>query len=87
MSSWFLLVSDCPITDGLSSKDRATNVLEYPPKGTKSAQCVNFALNGNIDGLKALFVRGSASARDISSTRGYSILRVSPFLVVTCYRF
>lgn len=41
-----------------------------------SAQCVNFALDGNIDGLKDLFRRGLASPRDVSSTRGYSILRV-----------
>ena len=41
-----------------------------------SAQCVNFALNGNIDGLKDLFIRGMASPWDVSSTRGYSVLRV-----------
>ncbi|KAL8830340.1 MAG: hypothetical protein Q9170_005776 [Blastenia crenularia] len=40
-----------------------------------SAQCVNFALNGNVDGLKELFIRGQASPRDVSSTRGYSVLR------------
>jgi ankyrin repeat protein len=40
-----------------------------------SAQCVNFALTGNIDGLKNLFRRGLASPRDVSSTRGYSVLR------------
>ena len=42
-----------------------------------TAQCVNFALNGNIEGLRDLFDRGMASPRDVSSTRGYSILRVS----------
>lgn len=42
-----------------------------------SAQCVHFALNGNIDGLKSLFSQGVASPRDVSSTRGYSLLRVS----------
>ncbi|MCJ1456869.1 hypothetical protein MMC28_007235 [Mycoblastus sanguinarius] len=40
-----------------------------------SAQCVNFALNGNIDGLKDLFKKGLASPRDVSTTRGYSVLR------------
>ncbi|RYO89843.1 hypothetical protein DL762_003027 [Monosporascus cannonballus] len=40
-----------------------------------TAQCVTFALNGNIEGLKALFSQGLASPRDISSTRGYSLLR------------
>ena len=44
-----------------------------------SAACVNFALTGNIDGLKDLFKRGLASPKDVSSTRGYSILRVSPW--------
>ena len=40
-----------------------------------SAQCVNFALKGNIDGLKYLFKKGLASPRDVSTTRGYSVLR------------
>ncbi|KAI9772906.1 MAG: hypothetical protein M1840_008788 [Geoglossum simile] len=40
-----------------------------------SAQCVDFALDGNIEGLKDLFKRGLASPRDVSSTRGYSVLR------------
>ena len=40
-----------------------------------SAQCVNFALSGNIDGLKELFTRGLASPVDVSTTRGYSLLR------------
>ena len=42
-----------------------------------TAQCVHFALNGNIEGLKGLFRRGLASPRDVSNTRGYSVLRVS----------
>jgi hypothetical protein len=41
-----------------------------------SAQCVSYALEGNIEGLKSLFKHGLASPRDVSSTRGYSILRV-----------
>ena len=41
-----------------------------------SAQCVTFALNGDIEGLKDLFRQGLASPRDVSSTRGYSVLRV-----------
>ncbi|KAL8788539.1 MAG: hypothetical protein Q9213_001612 [Squamulea squamosa] len=40
-----------------------------------SAQCVTFALDGNIDGLKDLFKQGLASPRDVSTTRGYSVLR------------
>ena len=44
-----------------------------------SAPCVSFALNGNITGLKDLFNRGLASPRDVSSTRGYSVLRVRPW--------
>lgn len=42
-----------------------------------SAQCVSYALEGNIEGLKSLFKHGLASPRDVSSTRGYSLLRVS----------
>ncbi|KAM0517681.1 hypothetical protein ACHAPE_004654 [Trichoderma viride] len=40
-----------------------------------NSQCINFAVDGNIDGLKFLFNRGLASPRDVSSTRGYSLLR------------
>ncbi|KAJ4151006.1 hypothetical protein LMH87_011727 [Akanthomyces muscarius] len=39
------------------------------------AQCINFAISGNITGLQHLFNSGLASARDISTTRGYSLLR------------
>lgn len=42
-----------------------------------SVQSVSLALNGNIEGLKNLFAQGLASPRDVSSTRGYSLLRVS----------
>jgi hypothetical protein len=42
-----------------------------------SAQGVTYALEGNIDGLKSLFKQGLASPRDVSDTRGYSLLRVS----------
>ena len=40
-----------------------------------SAQCVNSALTGNIDGLKDLFKGGLVSPRDVSTTRGYSVIR------------
>ena len=48
-----------------------------------NAQCVTFALNGNVEGLKDLFRRGLASPRDISTTRGYSVLRASSTLQST----
>ncbi|KMU79137.1 hypothetical protein CISG_07501 [Coccidioides immitis RMSCC 3703] len=40
-----------------------------------SAQCVNLAVKGDIDGLKHLFTHGLASPRDVSTSRGYSLLR------------
>ncbi|KAK5128007.1 hypothetical protein LTR85_005124 [Meristemomyces frigidus] len=40
-----------------------------------SAACVDFAMKGNIEGLQDLFRRGLASPRDVSSTRGYTMLR------------
>jgi hypothetical protein len=45
-----------------------------------TAQCVDFALNGNIEGLKGLFKRGLASPWDVSSTRGYTMVRVSVYV-------
>ena len=41
-----------------------------------SAECVKLALEGDINGLKALFQYGMAFPKDMSSTRSYSILRV-----------
>lgn len=40
-----------------------------------TSQCVNFALQGDIEGLKYLFSHSLASPRDVSTTRGYSVLR------------
>lgn len=51
----------------------ALNFLRRVPD---TAQSVGFAQAGNVDGLKDLFRRGLASPRDVSSTRGYSLLRV-----------
>lgn len=42
-----------------------------------SSPCVDFAVSGNIDGLKELFRSGVASPKDVSITRGYSLMRVS----------
>ena len=42
-----------------------------------TAQCIDFASNGNIEGLRDLFDRSIASPRDVSSNRGYSLLRIS----------
>ena len=46
-----------------------------------SAQCVHYAMQGNIEGLIELFRRGQASPWDVSSTRGYTLSRVSHQLV------
>ncbi|KAF3938286.1 Ankyrin-1 [Dactylella cylindrospora] len=39
------------------------------------AQAVSFALQGNIDGLKYLFNQGLASPRDVSESRGFTLMR------------
>jgi hypothetical protein len=41
-----------------------------------TARSINFAMNGNIDGLKYLFTLGLASPNDTSCSRGFSLLRV-----------
>lgn len=48
-----------------------------------NSQCVDLALAGDIEGLKDLFKRSAASPRDVSSTRGYSLLRVKKFRAQT----
>ncbi|KAH8748463.1 ankyrin repeat-containing domain protein [Diaporthe sp. PMI_573] len=49
--------------------------LALPRKVSDTAQSIEFAMKGNIDGLKNLFSLGLASPRDESHTRGYSLLR------------
>ena len=46
-----------------------------------SARCIHYAMHGNIEGLKDLFRRGQASPLDVSSTRGYTLSRVSRQMV------
>ena len=46
-----------------------------------SAQCVHYATQGNIEGLRDLFGRGLASPWDVSSTRGYTLSRVGRTIV------
>ncbi|KAE8144374.1 hypothetical protein BDV25DRAFT_145692 [Aspergillus avenaceus] len=41
-----------------------------------TAPCVEFALRGDIEGLKSLFGRGLASPGDVSVTRGYTLVRL-----------
>ncbi|KAF2149926.1 hypothetical protein K461DRAFT_245163 [Myriangium duriaei CBS 260.36] len=60
---------------GHGSSLGTTFQLETLRRVPDTAQCVTFALNGDIDGLKYLFRNGLASPRDVSSTRGYSVLR------------
>ena len=42
-----------------------------------AAQSIWFALKGDIDGLKNLFSQGLASPRDVSDSRGFSLVMVS----------
>ena len=40
-----------------------------------SSQSVTFAMQGDIEGLKYLFAQGLAGPRDVSNSRGYTLLR------------
>ncbi|GFF56429.1 hypothetical protein IFM46972_10511 [Aspergillus udagawae] len=40
-----------------------------------ASQSIAFAMQGNIEGLKYLFAQGLASPRDVSNSRGYSLVR------------
>lgn len=51
--------------------------LSLPRKVSDTAQSIEFAMRGNIDGLRYLFSLGLASPRDESHSRGFSLLRVS----------
>lgn len=60
---------------GFQINSGPTMQLETLRRIPDSAQGISFALNGDVEGLKYLFRNGMASPRDISSSRGYSLLR------------
>lgn len=72
MSIWSTIVQ---IQLGLSLYGGPSLKLETLRRIPDSSQCVDFALNGNILGLQHLFKNGLASSRDVSSSRGYTLLR------------
>ena len=41
------------------------------------SQSIAFAMQGNIDGLKHLFSQGLVGPRDVSDSRGFTLMRVS----------
>lgn len=45
-------------------------------KVSDTAQSILFAMKGDIDGLKYLFSQGFASPRDVSDSRGFSLISV-----------
>ena len=49
------------------------------------SQSISFAMQGNIDGLKYLFSQGLAGPRDVSDSRGFTLMRVS--LLSNHYRY
>jgi len=56
-------------------------------KVSDTAQSISFAMKGDIDGLKYLFSQGLASPRDVSNSRGFSLVSVgltTPFSPQRC---
>ncbi|KAI1131417.1 ankyrin repeat-containing domain protein [Nemania abortiva] len=69
---WSLIVQFTLLYQGNLGPQFELKTLRQVPD---SAACVNYAIKGDIEGLKDLFKRGVASPRDVSDTRGYSLLR------------
>lgn len=46
------------------------------------SQSISFAMQGNIDGLKHLFSQGLLGSRDVSESRGFTLMRVSLLLTI-----
>jgi hypothetical protein len=76
--SW-LMISVAVTATGYSIPRMSLEIYRVVPD---SADAVSFALKGDIEGLRDLFTKGSASPHDISITHRYSLLqvRVYPFL-------
>lgn len=80
-------------TDGVRSprylyQIQAMETVDYSPLGLglqlvverrvpDTAESIRYAMEGDIDGLKRLFCEGLASPRDLSDSRGFSLIRVS----------
>ena len=47
-----------------------------------NSQSISFAMQGNTDGLRYLFGMGLASPRDVSDSRGFTLMRVSLLLTI-----
>lgn len=72
MSIWCTIVR---VQVGVSLNGGPSLHLETLRRVPDSSQCVSFAQTGNIGGLQYLFRHGYASPRDVSSSRGYTLLR------------
>lgn len=55
---------------GYQSSIGTTMQLDTLRRMPDTAQCVNYALQGDIEGLRYLFSDSLASPRDVSATRG-----------------
>ncbi|KAF7883922.1 hypothetical protein EAF00_011234 [Botryotinia globosa] len=75
VSFGLLLVSDNLSPVGISTKCWTTNVSNHPKASFRLCPVCQFCFEGNIEGLKNLFMSGIASPRDVSTTRGDSLLR------------
>lgn len=67
---------EAPYFGGSASNLGPQLQLPTETKVPDTAQSIQFAVKGNIDGLKHLFSQGLASPRDVSSSRGFSLVRV-----------
>lgn len=75
-------IGNCTLGSFQSGEYPRTPGLKIQPvagfKVPDTAQSIRFAMHGDIDGLIRLFRQGLASPWDMSTSRGFSLVRVSP---------
>jgi hypothetical protein len=67
---------EAPYFRGSASNPGPQLQLPTQMKVPDTAQSIRFAMKGDIDGLMYLFSQGLASPRDVSNSRGFSLVRV-----------
>lgn len=67
---------EAPHLEGSAGNPGPQFQLPTQTKVPDTAQSIWFAISGDIDGLKNLFRQGLASPRDVSYSRGFSLMRV-----------
>jgi hypothetical protein len=74
---WWFMAMNLKISMEYSPNTGPEMQLTTTRRVPDTAQAITYVMTGDIEGLKYLFRNGLASVRDVSDSRGFSLMRVS----------